>query len=192
MDALESDEAVFRRVQHGDARAFGIIFDRHKDRVFRHAHWVLADPGDAEDILAAAFLELWRRRAAVRFVDGSALPWLIATTTNLSRNADRTRQRYRRFLRDLPPPQEQPNAAEIAYSNMDSQVRASELSSAIMALSPKDSQLLFLTALEGLSIEEASRTVGISSGAAKTRISRARRKLAATLDQTNLSLGELT
>ena len=45
-------------------------YDRHRDRVSCHAYRLTGNHHDAEDILASAFLKLWRRRNAVRMVEG--------------------------------------------------------------------------------------------------------------------------
>lgn len=62
-------EAVWDAVLAGDSRTFGVLYDRHRDRVFRHALRQFSEPVEAEDLTAIAFLELWRRRASARFVD---------------------------------------------------------------------------------------------------------------------------
>lgn len=77
----ETDEALWALVVAGDAAPYGLLWDRHRDRVFRHLLWLGFVAHDAEDLSAATFLELWRRRGAVRFVDGSALPWLLAVAS---------------------------------------------------------------------------------------------------------------
>jgi len=68
------DEAtLWGAVLHGDPESFGLIFDLHKDRVFRHAvRWQGASP-ESDDAVALAFMELWRRRTDVRLVGGSVL-----------------------------------------------------------------------------------------------------------------------
>lgn len=86
---------MWSRALRGDGAALGGVFDLHADRVFRHVFAVLRDAHDAEDATAAAFLELWRRRAAVRVIEGSVLPWLLVTAANCARNLDRSRRRYR-------------------------------------------------------------------------------------------------
>jgi RNA polymerase sigma-70 factor (ECF subfamily) len=58
--------------------------------VFRRLIALGHQPSDAEDLTAVTFLELWRRRTKVRFVEGSALPWLLVTALNVSRNAQRS------------------------------------------------------------------------------------------------------
>lgn len=102
MGNVEKDEdGLWSRSLSGDGEAFGALYDRHRDRVFRHAYRLSGNHHDAEDIMAAAFLELWRR-AKVRIVGGSVVPWLLVTTTNMARNYGRAALRYRRLLDSLP------------------------------------------------------------------------------------------
>ncbi|WP_449374720.1 RNA polymerase sigma factor [Arthrobacter psychrolactophilus] len=64
---------------------------------------------EAEDVVATVFLELWRRRVKVRLVDGSILPWLLVTTTNVARNTRRAAFRYRKLLNSLPRAEDAPD-----------------------------------------------------------------------------------
>ena len=100
--ASEDEGADWEASLANDANAFVSIFDRHRNRVYRHALRMTANAHDAEDVTAAAFLELWRRRKTVRLVDGSVLPWLLVTTTNQARNVARSLRRYRALLASLP------------------------------------------------------------------------------------------
>lgn len=79
-----SDEVLWSQVVNGDGDAFGVLFDRHHDRVWRHALKVLSVPHVAEDVTAVVFYEAWRRRADVRVVNDSILPWLLVTANNTS------------------------------------------------------------------------------------------------------------
>lgn len=177
----ERDEEVWHAVLDGDARRFGLIWDRHRDRVLRHLLKAGALAVDAEDLTAIVFLELWRRRTAVRFVDGSLLPWLIVTSSNVVRNAARSRNRYRAFLAKLPPPPPMADPAdEIADRNSEVVARVRE----VMAESkPSDRELLALTMLEQFTVREAAAAVGISESAAKMRLSRLRTRLRAVLTE---------
>lgn len=96
------DAGPWARSLDGDGAAFAELYDRHRDRVFRHAARLVTSQHDAEDVLAAAFLELWRRRGDVRLVGGSVLPWLLVTTSNVARNVGRGTRRYRTLLDRLP------------------------------------------------------------------------------------------
>ncbi|MFZ4894752.1 RNA polymerase sigma factor [Plantibacter sp. Mn2098] len=172
-----TDEATWARLLGGDARAFGEVWDHHRDRVFRHLIRSGSDIHDAEDLSAVTFLELWRRRGSVRFVDGSLLPWLLVTAHNVHRNHLRARHRYRRFLETLPPPTAAPDPAtllEDADPDRDRRVRA-----VMAAARPADARLVAMTALEGFTVADAAAAIGIGESAAKMRLSRLRKRLAA-------------
>jgi RNA polymerase sigma-70 factor (ECF subfamily) len=168
--ALGIDEVLWRRSVGGDGEAFGLLFDRHRDRVFTHASRITDNRQDAEDVVASAFLELWRRRASVELVDGSVLPWLLATTTNLGRNAARSTRRYKQFLDRLP------RSEEHTEAGLDADFFAVDprLKTGLRLLGKLDAQLLALVALEGFSVGVAAEHLGLSESAARNRLHRAR------------------
>lgn len=173
MDEPELWRAI---AEDDDGRALGELFEMHADRVFRHAARLARDIRDAEDATAIAFLELWRRRQSVRLVNGSPLPWLLVTTTNSLRNLARSSARYRRLIDALPRNDTAPSAEEAA-------LRDDEARSLLQSLSSIDRQLITLVVLEGYSGDDAAKALGLSPGAARTRLTRARAKLR-TLDLT--------
>lgn len=156
--------------EDGDGRALGELFELHADRVYRHAARLALDIRDAEDATATAFLELWRRRESVRLVDGSPLPWLLATATNALRNLKRSSARYRHLIDALPRSEFAPSAEDAAFGDDDAR-------SLLESLGPLDRQLITLVILEGYSGDDAAAALGLSPGAARTRLSRARAKL---------------
>lgn len=176
----ESTELVFwTAARDGDQAAFGTVFDLHKDRVFRHAFRLLADRSDAEDILGTVFLELWRRRHRVHVSDGSILPWLLVTTTNTALNLQRATRRYRRLLSRVPHEPDELSAEETAF--LHSEQLDPGLSDAIRSLGSTDQGLLTLVLIEDYAITDAAAALGITVGAARTRLSRLKAKLRADL-----------
>ncbi|HQU00577.1 MAG TPA: sigma factor, partial [Acidimicrobiales bacterium] len=87
--------------------------------MFRHALRMTANVHDAEDVTAGAFFELWRRQKSVRVVDGSVLPWLLVTTTNLARNLTRGLRRYRALIDSLPRAQSVSSAEDVALEHFE-------------------------------------------------------------------------
>ncbi|WP_159801379.1 RNA polymerase sigma factor [Arthrobacter zhaoguopingii] len=171
------DGALWSRSLAGDGEAFGVLFDRHRDRVYRHAYRLAQNRPDAEDVSAAAFLELWRQRIRVRLVECSVLPWLLVTTTNCALNVRRSRRRYEALLKSLPhaPPAADPG--DIFLSDNPSQGVDGPLASALRALKPVDLQLITLVVLEGYDLASAAGILGLGPEAAKTRLHRARHRL---------------
>jgi RNA polymerase sigma-70 factor (ECF subfamily) len=175
------EAAAWAAVLDNNGDAFVAIFDLHRHRVYHQALRMTANVHDAEDVTAGAFLELWRRRKAVRVVDGSVLPWLLVTTTNLSRNLIRGLRRYRTFIAALPRVDVAPSAEDVALRQMEANEIAEKLRNALIGLSPLDAALITLTTFEHYSPSQAAAALGIADGAARTRLHRARTRMAAAL-----------
>jgi RNA polymerase sigma-70 factor (ECF subfamily) len=127
---------------------------------------------EADDIAAAVFFELWRKRRSVPLVDGSIRPWLLVTTVNLSRNSRRSTARYRAVLRSLP------RAELIAGTEDVGGIESNQrLAVSLARLSPVDAALLVLTILEDVPVAEAAQAVGIKPATARVRLHRARSRL---------------
>jgi RNA polymerase sigma-70 factor (ECF subfamily) len=168
-----NDESDWADARRGDGEAFGRIFDRHRHRVFRHGYRLVAVTADADDIVSIAFLEAWRRADAVRFVDGSMLPWLLVTATNSARNLARSGRRYRTMLNRLPVYRHDGDRFTDAFDT--------EARDALRSLSAADQRILTLCVLEDLPDKDAALVLGIPVGTVKSRLSRAKARLASSL-----------
>ncbi|WP_212746891.1 sigma factor [Sinomonas gamaensis] len=71
-------EDLWSRSLRGKGASFGALYDTHRDLVFNHAYRLCGNHHNAEDMMASAFLERWRRRKDVRVVEG-ACPAVAAT-----------------------------------------------------------------------------------------------------------------
>lgn len=164
----DEDVADWKALSEGDHRGLARLFDRHEARLFRHALHLLSVREDAKDAVTIAFFELWRRRAAVRLVDGSPLPWLLNTVSNTARNLERSGRRYRALLGRVP---EAP-IAERARPADDSGVLA-----ALRRLPEKEQSVVVLTIMQGYHESEAATALGIPIGTVKSRLARAKSRL---------------
>jgi RNA polymerase sigma factor (sigma-70 family) len=159
----------------GDAEAFGRIFDRHHARVYRHSSRLAPTTTDADDIVAITFLEAWRKRSQVHLVNDSILPWLLVTATNSARNFTRKANRYRVLLAQLPI--ESPN------EDASTRLETGPAQDALRLLSIADQQVITLCVLEGLPERDAAIILGIPAGTVKSRLSRAKGRLAGSLSK---------
>jgi RNA polymerase sigma factor (sigma-70 family) len=168
-----SDADEWTAAVAGDGEAFGRIFDRHRDRVWRHGLRLAPTTSDADDLVAITFFEAWRNRERVRVVEGSVLPWLLVTATNVGRNLRRSASRYTALLDRLPPAD---HGADPAAAS-----EARDLAASLARLPLTDRQVLTLCVLEGYSERDAAVALGIAPGTVKSRLSRARRRLASAV-----------
>ncbi len=170
----DTDAEIWRRVAGGAAEDFGLIWDRHRDRVFRYLVSIGHPPHEAEDLTAIVFLELWRKRSSIVGAHESLGPWLSGAARNVSRNARRATRRYRTFLDRLPAPASVPDHSEMVALGAASELE--DVKAALARATEADRRLLELT-LQGATAREAGAAVGLTEGAARVRLSRLRRRL---------------
>ncbi|MFN8156944.1 MAG: RNA polymerase sigma factor [Candidatus Nanopelagicales bacterium] len=175
--ATDDEAALAARAAKGDVAAFEALYRLHVSRVHRHCARQLGDLQDAEDLTAVVFLEAWRRRGAVRVVDGSVLPWLLVTATNVARNHRRGLRRYRTALARLAPPEPMADHADEVAIRSERAQAAQALAQALKGLSAVDRQVVSLCLLEELSYAQAAEALGLSHAAVRSRLSRSRRML---------------
>lgn len=156
----------------------GEIFDRHHLRVLSHSFRVLGVKEDAEDVTAIVFLEAWRRRRHLRIVNGSVIAWLLVVTHHTISNSMRSKRRYQQMLARLPEGTHETDPAVDITDRLASAQSAAAVRSAFHGLRRQDQEILTLCVLEGFSMADAGQALDIPSGTVKSRLSRAKAKLA--------------
>lgn len=177
-----TDEALAALAARGDERAFSHLVVRHKEGLYRLLRRYTGDSDEAYEAVHEAFIAAW---AALGRYDASRAfgPWLRTIAINKARDRGR-RMAVRRFFfgggeDDLASAVEPGLAADDALQQR--QVM-SLLDQAVARLPDALKAPLLLTAFEGLSHQEAAATLGVSAKSVETRVYRARKALAASLD----------
>jgi len=163
-------------MQRGDESALSIVYSRYANAVYGAARRVLGSRRDAEEVAVDAFMTLWRKARShqIRLHTESLAPWLITTAGLLART--RLRDIRRHEGKEIPHPDD-------AFEGLPgaSTTGAEPLATALAQLEPLDHELVLLCLNDGLSYKEAARTLGLTHGAVRNRISRARQSLRTVL-----------
>jgi RNA polymerase sigma factor (sigma-70 family) len=176
-----TDEELLALLAAGDSDAFAALYDRHVARVYSHCARQLGTVQDADDLTAVVFLEVWRHKGRIRSVSGSALPWLLMTATNVTRNHRRSLRRYRAALHRIPPPTAEPDIAHDVADRLALAPATQALARALGTLRPLDQQVITLCLLQGLTYAETAAVLDISQAAVRSRLMRARRAIRTSL-----------
>lgn len=179
--ASSSDGELLSRLSRGESGAYRDLFRRYERAAYRAALLMTRSHWDAEDVVASAFLELWRKRDNVRLVDGSMLPWLLTVASFAARNHLRATRRQHRLVARLPRDEDQPDHADDVASTVDSIPVAVAVQNALSGLSARDSRVLLLCVVHELSTRDAAAALGIAEGTVKSRLSRAKARLRSEL-----------
>jgi RNA polymerase sigma-70 factor, ECF subfamily len=136
------------------------------------------EPANAEDVVAEAFLVVWRRFSEIPAQEGDARAWVFGITRNLMLNAQRGEQRRQSLgvrLAETTPDFFSTSHADLVGSRID-------LGRAWTLLSEVHQEALGLAVFENLAAPQAAKVLGISPVAFRLRLTRARRALRLLLD----------
>ena len=167
-------------LRSGDPHALAALFEAYADRIYRLALSLLRDPAAAEDIVQETFVSAMTHLD--RFEGRSSLgTWLYRVGYNASLD-------WLRRRKDLPLPPDEPEDEGDAFPLPRSLVEwtltperrlaegeiAAELDRAIVGL-PESLRVVFLLRdVDELSTQETAEALGLTEGAVKVRLHRAR------------------
>lgn len=168
------------RLRAGDPGAFRELFGEHHRSVYNHAFRMTGNWSTAEDVVSLAFLEAWRLRARLDADAGagSLRAWLLGITTNVARNVRRSARRYGDMLARLPKADVEPDTADEVITRMDGHEQLTAALSALDSLRKPEREVLSLYVWSELEYVEIAEALGVPVGTVRSRLSRARKKLA--------------
>lgn len=172
LPADQSADALARSVR--DPGAFREVFDAHHLGIRRYLSHRLGDAALAEDLAAETFARAFAARARFQDAGGGPRPWLYAIATNLLRDEARARARHRALLSGL----REPEPVMLGLpDDPDPRLRA-----ALRTLRADELDTLLLHAWGELSYAEIAAATGTRVGTVRSRLSRARARLRAALE----------
>jgi RNA polymerase sigma-70 factor (ECF subfamily) len=159
----EEDAALARRAGSGEAEAFGILYDRYVDAVYRYVFYRVRNEAEAEDVTSDVFMRALR--AIPKYEPRQAfLAWLY----RIARNAviDRSRRQAARQQVSFEDALAHPNADQVV--NPDAALLAgsdaSVVRKAMEQLTPLQQEILVLRYVEGFDTKTISKLVGKRDG----------------------------
>jgi RNA polymerase sigma-70 factor (ECF subfamily) len=177
------DEELVAAIGAGDRRAFHTFVDRHQAAVFRHLRVWCSAKEDAEDAMQETFLAVFRYASGFRG-ESSARTWLFTIARNA---AWKTRRGIETQPLDAAEESMESLGDSAGWGETDPESLAvkaqsrERLRAALDSLVPEDREILVLRELEGFSGEETASILSIGLPAMKSRLHRARLRLAAKL-----------
>ena len=175
-----AEAELVSRARRGDAAAFGMLVDAFAEVAFRTAYLVTADAAEAEDAAQEAFVKAYR--ALDRFREGSPFrPWLLRIVGNTSRNRRRSMGRQLGLRLRARDASTIGASAPSAEADLLREERRRELLDAVNRLTADDRLVIGARYFLDLSEAETAALAGVAPGTVKSRLSRARRRLADAL-----------
>ncbi|MGD9622106.1 MAG: RNA polymerase sigma factor SigM [Mycolicibacterium sp.] len=171
-DRPRTDAELLSAHVAGDRYAFEELFYRHHRQLYRLAVLSSRDPDDAADALQDALLAAHRAARTFRH-DSAVRSWLHRIVVNAC--LDRLRRNKSHVCEEL---DEQLCGTIDPTQDVDTAIVVER---ALMRLPVEQRAAVVAVDMQGYSVAETARILGVPEGTVKSRCARARRKLAAAL-----------
>jgi RNA polymerase sigma-70 factor (ECF subfamily) len=183
-DATVAD--LVARSQAGEAEAFGLLYDRYVDLVYRYIYYRVNNPNLAEDLVSETFLRALRRIDSFTWQGRDFAAWLVTIARNLI--ADHFKSgRYRLEITTEDILETGPTQTTDGPENLVLDALTNEtLLTAVKKLNPEQQECIVLRFLQGLSVSETALAMGKNDGAIKALQYRAVRALARLLPEESI------
>jgi RNA polymerase sigma-70 factor (ECF subfamily) len=165
-----------------DPVQFGVIFDRHATALRRYLVRRLG-PDDADGTLSEVFRIAFEKRSNYDLSRPMARPWLYGIATNLVAKHRRGEARRLHAIARLAA-QRAPSTdlADEVGRAVDAAAAWARVADAVASLPQPERDALMLHVWEGLSYEEVATALDIPIGTVRSRLNRARGRLAGRIE----------
>ena len=186
--AVRSDRDAWDRLRVADEDALTELFHRHSDAIYNFAFRRTSSWSIAEDVVQATFTALWRRAADGKIDEltlDTARPLLLTIARYECGNATRSTRRLnalRTRLRLVDGSTTTPDHSTLAAERIDDELAMSELRRILAKVPAGQREVVELVVWSGCSMAEAAQALGVAEGTVKSRLARARRRLAGLID----------
>lgn len=185
--APEGETAVaiglVQRAQTGDAEAFGELYDRYVDQVYRYVYYRVASTQLAEDLTSETFLRALRRIGSFTWQGRDVGAWFVT----IARNLIADHYKSGRYRLELTTDDVTESGASPSVSGPESEVleamQNKVLLEAVKQLNAEQQECIVLRFLQGLSVAETAQVMGKNDGAIKALQYRAIRTLGRLLPE---------
>lgn len=167
---------LVRLAQEGDGDAFGQLYDRYVDTVFRFIYFRVNDRALAEDFTSETFLRALRRIGTISYQGRDIGAWFVTIARNIVLDHLKSaRHRLEMTTADTIEGKEHAESTEAAVLES---LQSERLMQAVQQLGDEQRECVMLRFVHGLSVNETAQVMGKNDGAIKALQHRAVRKLA--------------
>jgi RNA polymerase sigma-70 factor (TIGR02952 family) len=167
---------IVTAAQAGDGEAFGRLYDRYVETVFRYIYLRVHDRQLAEDFTSETFLRALRRIGGITYQGRDIGAWFVTIARNIV--LDHVKSARNRLEVTTGEVLEGDTSAISPETAVLDAMTAKHLMTAVKQLSAEQRECVTLRFIHGLSVSETAAAMGKNDGAIKALQHRAVRKLA--------------
>ena len=170
---------VNRVVVSRDPNAFGELYDRFVERVYRYLYFRTGSQQEAEDLTEQVFLKAWEAIGRYRWQGRPFLAWLYRLAHNAHIDHVRTRKPTTSLNNDERPLELASSAAAVELARA---LDAELLARALAQLTAEQQQVIVMKFIDGVDNEQIAQSMGKREGAIRALQMRALMSLRRVLE----------
>ncbi len=175
--------ALVQRAQAGDSEAFGELYDRYVDLVYRYVYYRVGSAQVAEDLTSETFLRALRRLSSFTWQGRDVGAWFVT----IARNLIADHYKSSRYRLEMTTDDVSESGARLTQEGPENAVleamQNKVLLEAVKQLNAEQQECIVLRFLQGLSVAETAQAMGKNDGAIKALQYRAIRSLGRLLPE---------
>jgi len=166
-----TDNALMLKVKAGDLDKLGLLYERHKKRLFGFFYNMNQNASTSEDLVQNVFVRMLKYKHTFTG-EGSFAAWMFRTARNVNYDHHR-KHKKQKHESDLESIQYKLDDGQNLDSEMDKKDEVSLLAMAMQKLPAEKREILVLSKLKEIKYNEIGEILGCSEGAAKVKAHRA-------------------
>lgn len=173
--------------EQGDAKAFGVLYDRHSRAAFSLAYRIMGERQSSEDLVQEVFLKVWRLAGRYRVERGSVRTWILSIVHN--RGIDQIRSTAsRQRTQDRVEATTQKVQHSDAFSEAWRNSQREQVREALQTLPAEQLKILELAYFSGYTHMEISKLLDLPLGTVKGRMRLGLKKIKSHFDTQDLTV----
>lgn len=185
----KTDEEIARKVQLGNAEAFGFLIERYEPKIIRYARKFIFNGEDAKDLVQEAFIKAYTNIQGFD-ADRSFSSWMYRIAHNEFINAIKKKSRMPVFTFDFDTVFPQPVAEETADNEMNKKELREMLDKCLEKLDPKYREPLILYYFEEMDYKEIAEILEVPISTVGVRLQRGKINLKKIVNKFNEKHGK--
>jgi RNA polymerase sigma-70 factor (ECF subfamily) len=177
-----NEQDLISKILDGDTDVFAVLVDRYKDLVFTLALRMLKNREEAEEVSQDTFIKTFKSLSKFKG-DSKFSTWIYKITYNTCLDRIKKISRTYNTVTIDEFTEHQVKTIDNALDNMEQEERKQKIQDCLQLLPSEDSFLLTLFYFEELSLDEISKTIGLTTNNVKVKLFRSRKKLSKILKE---------
>jgi len=159
MDVPETD--LVASAQSGNRTAFGSLYERYMEQIYRYVYYRVSDRDEAEDLTETIFVKAWEALPRFRPQGATFRAWLYRIAHNAVIDRHRTRK-------TVVPLEQAQDWLDVEASSPEEAAEAAQesatLGAALSQLKPRLREVILHRFVSGLSHDETAQVMGLRKG----------------------------